>query len=81
MMKRLAIALLSGITLLACSEEKATEPQLVVAAPAVVESPAPDFDTRMMEISRDYFALRPEIATYYGVPDEKAGDGISSRLA
>ena len=81
MMKRLAIALLSSITLLACSEEKATEPQLVVAAPAVVESPAPDFDTRMIEISRDYFALRPEIATYYGVPDEQAGDGISSRLA
>ena len=79
MAKHLGIALLSSMALLACTEDK--PPVQAVEKPAeVMQSPAPDFATRMQQISQDYFALRPEVATYYGVPDAKAGDGISSRL-
>jgi uncharacterized protein (DUF885 family) len=44
------------------------------------EEATSDFDSRIADITRDYFALRPEIATYYGVPDDLAGIGISGRL-
>lgn len=38
------------------------------------------FEDKMKELSRDYFALRPMLATYYGVADKDAGEGIMSRL-
>ena len=79
MAKHLGIALLSSMALLACTEDKSPV-QPVEKQAEVMQSPAPDFATRMQQISQDYFALRPEVATYYGVPDAKAGDGISSRL-
>ena len=79
MVRQIGILLFSGMALVACSEEKS--PVLPVEEPAVVKTvPAPDFDARMQQLSQDYFALRPELATYFGVPDEKAGAGISSRL-
>jgi len=40
-----------------------------------------DFAARMQTISEHYFAIRPEFATYYGIPDELAGAGTSSRLS
>jgi uncharacterized protein (DUF885 family) len=79
MMKHIAVALLSSAALLACTEEKATE-EPTQTTPEVVQSPALDFDSLMQQISQDYFRLRPEIATYFGVPDEKAGAGTMSRL-
>ena len=79
MVKQIGILVLSGMALLACSEKKS--PVLSVEEPAVVApGPVAGFDARMQQLSQDYFALRPEMATYYGVPDEKAGAGISSRL-
>ena len=83
MMKSLGIALISSIALAACVEKESTVEPPVEAAHQAVETasaPAQDFDGQMLQISQDYFALRPEMATYYGVPDEKAGKGISSRL-
>jgi uncharacterized protein (DUF885 family) len=79
MMKILGIALLSCFALLGCTEEKPAVESAVVET-EVVETPALDFDAQMLKISRDYFALRPETATYYGIPDEFAGRGVSSKL-
>ncbi len=79
MMKHFAMALLSSVVLLACSEEKPAE-KPVETNPQAAQAPAPDFDSRMQQISQDYFRLRPETATYFGVPDEKAGAGTMSRL-
>jgi len=78
MMRYLGIVLLSAIALVACTEEKAAP---VVETVEVEPAPALDFDGYMLQISQDYFALRPEIATYYGVPDDLAGRAISSRLS
>ncbi len=79
-MKHLGIALLSSLALLACTEEQpASAPGVEVMETA--EAPPLDFDGRMLKISQDYFALRPETATYYGVPDDLAGRAISSRLS
>jgi uncharacterized protein (DUF885 family) len=79
MVRQIGILLFSGVALWACTEEKS--PILPVEEPAVVTpGPVPDFDARMQQLSQDYFALRPEIATYFGVPDKKAGAGVSSQL-
>jgi uncharacterized protein (DUF885 family) len=80
MLKSLGIALLSCFALLACSEEKPAV-ETVVAETETVEAPALDFDGQMQKITRDYFALRPETATYYGVPDELAGKAVSGKLS
>ena len=79
MAKQIGIVLLSSMALLGCTEEKSPV-QPVDETAMVTPSPVPDFAARMEQLSQDYFALRPEMATYYGVPDEKAGAGISSRL-
>ena len=79
MMKHFAIALLSSVALLACTEKPATTETAGPATP-VAKATAADFDSRMQQISQDYFRLRPEVATYFGVPDEKAGAGTMSRL-
>ena len=78
-MKNLAFALLCSLTLLACSKEQPAQVPVEKVADTVTNV-APDFDTRMQQLARDYFALRPETATYFGVPDKKAGEGTSSRL-
>ena len=78
-MKNLAIVLLSSFILLACTNEQSA----VVPVEKVTQaktSMAPDFDSRMQQLAKDYFVLRPETATYFGVSDEKAGAGTSSRL-
>ena len=79
MMKHFAIALLSSVALLACTEEQAMK-ERADPATASAQTPNPDFDSRMQQISQDYFRLRPESATYFGIPDEKAGAGTMSRL-
>lgn len=79
MMKHIGIALLSSLALMACTEEKPPATAVEVETQTVQEAVL-DFDGRMLKLSQDYFALRPETATYYGVPDEKAGKGTSSRL-
>ena len=78
-MKNLALVLLSSLTLLACTKEQPAQ-VVVEKVTDTVTNVAPDFDTRMQQLAQDYFALRPETATYFGVPDEKAGAGTSSRL-
>ena len=79
MIKNLPLALLGSFTLLACTNE---QPAAVTVEKITenVTSVATDFDSRMQQLAKDYFALRPETATYFGVPDEKAGAGTSSRL-
>ncbi|MBT8047384.1 MAG: DUF885 domain-containing protein [Gammaproteobacteria bacterium] len=82
-MKHFGIALVSSLALLACTEKEPTaEPTVEMAQKSDknADGPAMDFDSRMLQVSQEYFALRPEIATYYGIPDDKAGRGISSRL-
>ena len=80
MIKHITVALLCSLALLACSREEPAQ-QAVAGAPPTNDAPALDFDSRMQEIAQVYFRLRPETATYFGVPDEKAGMGISGRLA
>jgi uncharacterized protein (DUF885 family) len=79
MMKHFAIALLSSVALLACTEEQTATETAETITP-VAQAPATDFDSQMRKISQDYFRLRPEAATYFGIPDEKAGAGTMSRL-
>ncbi len=79
MMKNLTIALLSSFALLACTNEQATDVP-VEKVTETVTSVDPDFDSLMQQLAKDYFALRPETATYFGVPDETAGAGTSGRL-
>ena len=79
MMKNLAIALLSSFALLACTNEQATDVPVEKVTETVTSADL-DFDSRMQQLAKDYFALRPETATYFGVPDETAGAGTSGRL-
>jgi uncharacterized protein (DUF885 family) len=79
MMKHFAIALLGSVALLACTEEQATK-ESAETTTLIAKATATDFDSRMLQISQDYFRLRPEVATYFGIPDEKAGAGTMSRL-
>jgi uncharacterized protein (DUF885 family) len=79
MIKNLTLALLSTFALLACSKEQPTV-EAVAVVTETTTSESPDFDSQMLQLSQDYFALRPETATYFGVPDEKAGAGASSLL-
>lgn len=79
MIKHLGIALLCSFALMGCTDEKPTS-EAAIEDVADAETQALDFGSQMRRISQHYFALRPEIATYYGIPDELAGKGISSRL-
>jgi len=79
MMKHFAIALFGSVALLACTEEQATK-ESAETTTLIAKATATDFDSRMLQISQDYFRLRPEAATYFGIPDEKAGAGTMSRL-
>jgi uncharacterized protein (DUF885 family) len=79
MTKTFVLALLSSFALLACTDEP-TVVAPVEEVPEATPNEASDFDNRMQQLAKDYFTLRPETATYYGVPDEKAGIGTSSRL-
>lgn len=74
------LLVMSALCLQACSQEPAQMAEQVETAAVPVETPTMDFAARMEEISRDYFLLRPETATYFGVPDEKAGAGTMGRL-
>ena len=74
------LAVFSSLALLACTEQAPTTDP-AEAEMVILQEPAADFAGQMQQLAQDYFALRPETATYYGVPDEKAGVGISSRLA
>ena len=78
-MKYLAPALLMCALLFACSKQQPMESQ-TISADTAHSTGSTTFDQDMLKISQDYFALRPETATYYGIPDSKAGEGTSSRL-
>jgi uncharacterized protein (DUF885 family) len=80
MLKSLSIALLSSFALTACTDREPPG-ETTKTESEHIEVSTPDFGAQMEEIARDYFALRPEIATYYGVGDDIAGEGVSSRLA
>lgn len=79
MIKHFTIALLSSIALIACTEDRPpTTPDQPTRA--MVQEEVFDFDAQLLKASQDYFALRPETATYYGIPDDKAGEGTSGKL-
>jgi uncharacterized protein (DUF885 family) len=73
---------LFAISLLACSAEDSgrTGTEAMAEGERARAGQNVEFDSRMAEIARSYFRLRPEIATYLGVPDGKAGEGTSRRL-
>jgi uncharacterized protein (DUF885 family) len=73
---------LFAVSLLACSGEDPgrTETSALPSAELSRAEQANDFDRQMEEVAQAYFLLRPEIATYLGVPDIKAGEGASSRF-
>jgi len=86
MLRRFGITLFCGLFLAACSKEPvpsttdtSVQPEESVTKTDEVETM--DFSARMQVISEHYFALRPEIATYYGIPDELAGAGTSHLLS
>jgi len=39
-----------------------------------------EFSLKMKQLSQDYFKLRPQVATMYGVVDADAGQGIMKKL-
>jgi uncharacterized protein (DUF885 family) len=85
MIRKIGISMFCSLFLAACSDDQAPsgeearpQPQTPITQPE--EAKTMDFAARMQAISEHYFALRPEIATYYGVPDELAGGRISGRL-
>jgi uncharacterized protein (DUF885 family) len=86
MLRKFGILLFCGLFFAACSEKQSpsTTPVAIQSEASVAhteEAEPMDFAGRMQIISEHYFALRPEIATYYGIPDELAGAGISGRLS
>lgn len=78
---------LSGIVVclcvLACSEpsnDTRADKHSAKDAKPMETATQTDFKLQMQSVSQDFFALRPEVATYYGVSDEVAGAGTLSRL-
>ena len=71
------LAVFSSLALLACTEQAPTTDP-AEAEMVILQEPAADFAGQMQQLAQDYFALRPETATYYGVPDEKAGEIVKA---
>ena len=87
MTRLLYCATLAAIVLFvsACSKEPPAEtrpaPAARVAEPAPPSQEAEaDFSEIVASVTRRYFAMNPEMATYYGVPESLAGPGRDSQL-
>ena len=79
----LAIAFLATAFSTAATGDQATisPPGTDPAADApAAGSTAIDFDDVVADVSGRYFAMNPEMATYYGVPESVAGPGRDSQL-
>ena len=73
MLRSMTLAFLVAGLLSGCSREPAaasTAPAPAALAPASMAKLEAD-------ITRGYFSLLPEMATYYGVPDAIAGTGLT----
>jgi uncharacterized protein (DUF885 family) len=75
------------VALAACgkpgADKSAAEPSpaaVAAAAGAAEEEAGAAFDALVTGVTRDYFALFPEQATYYGAPGELAGEAADTRL-
>ncbi len=87
----LYLSAVSLIALAACGkkavEEKPVAPAAVeasanatAAAAQMQEDAAVEFDAAVVELTKTYFALVPETATYYGAPADLAGPDAASKL-
>lgn len=83
-MKKIINGLMIGLCVTACSD-----PATSTVSPNVGPSDTVNAQTtpenlnlkqQLQSITQDYFALRPEIASYFGVNDAQAGAGIMSTL-
>ena len=86
-MKKIINGLMIGLLVTACSDPSDTantsksESQVSAQGDnAKAAMPALSLKQQLTPMTQRYFALRPELATYFGVPDEDAGAGIMSKL-
>ncbi|QSX30168.1 DUF885 domain-containing protein [Shewanella cyperi] len=81
MINGLMLALLaSGCGQQAPGNPSQAESQTQSQTPAKLAEDKVSLKQQLSAMTRSYFALRPELATYYGVPDSDAGEGIMSSL-
>ncbi|MFB2687230.1 DUF885 family protein [Shewanella mangrovisoli] len=80
-MKRIINALMLAMLATGCSDPNPTQTNQT-AELAKVEKAAPvlSLKQQLAPITQRYFALRPEIATYYGVAEDEAGKDVLSKL-
>ncbi|WP_293628867.1 DUF885 domain-containing protein [Shewanella sp. CG12_big_fil_rev_8_21_14_0_65_47_15] len=80
-MKRIINSLIIGLLVTGCSDPNDTPAtQTTAQTSAQNATQAVSLKQQLSAITQRYFALRPEIATYYGVPDAQAGKGVMSKL-
>ena len=85
---QLTALILTGLLATGCSEAPRDDPATSPAAPAVSTAEAApsaevaaNFEDVVASVTRRYFAMNPEIATYYGVPESLAGPGRDAELS
>ncbi|MCE9688119.1 DUF885 domain-containing protein [Shewanella sp. AS16] len=81
-MKKIINGLILGLLVSGCSDpvkQDATPTAAETATPAPAPAAA-SLKQQLVGMTKDYFALRPELATYYGVTDANAGAGVMSSL-
>ncbi len=84
---QLTASILIGLFATGCSEAPRDDPAtssdtsaVFAAEAAVSEDVADNFEDVVASVTRRYFAMNPEMATYYGVPESLAGPGRDSQL-
>jgi uncharacterized protein (DUF885 family) len=84
---QLTASILIGLFATGCSEAPPDDPAtssdtsaVFAAEAAVSEDVADNFEDVVASVTRRYFAMNPEMATYYGVPESLAGPGRDSQL-
>ncbi len=85
---QLTASILIGLFATGCSKAPADGPARSPGASAVSgaeaaasEDVADNFEDVVASVTRRYFAMNPEMATYYGVPESVAGPGRESQLS
>lgn len=77
-MKKMINGLMIGLLLTGCSDP--SESQTQQSSTQQVATQPQSLKQQLSTITQRYFALRPEIATYYGVTEPEAGKDILSKL-
>jgi uncharacterized protein (DUF885 family) len=84
-MKKIINGLMIGLLVTACTDSTKQDSTIPTTKTKSVETKvstpvATSLKQQLATMTQDYFALRPEIATYYGVTDANAGAGVMSSL-